>query len=137
MNGKGLIEAVAYFRTSSATNVGDDKDSESRQREAVTRFAKRNGYAIVDTFYDEAVSGSDPITERPGFTAMLERIVGRRAGDPRRNSFEVCAFGAHPGGRVRPPAGPGRHADRRRQPGVVPQPGADDGGAAADAGRVC
>ena len=76
MNGKGLIEAVAYFRTSSATNVGDDKDSESRQRDAVTRFAKRNGYAIVDEFYDAAVSGADPITERPGFTAMLERIVG-------------------------------------------------------------
>ena len=76
MNGKGLIEAVAYFRTSSAANVGDDKDSESRQRDAVTRFAKRNGYTIVDEFYDPAVSGSDPITERPGFIAMLERIVG-------------------------------------------------------------
>jgi DNA invertase Pin-like site-specific DNA recombinase len=76
MNGKGLIDAVAYFRTSSATNVGDDKDSESRQRDAVTRFAKRNGYAVVETFYDAAVSGADPITERPGFTAMLERIVG-------------------------------------------------------------
>jgi DNA invertase Pin-like site-specific DNA recombinase len=76
MNGKGLNESVAYFRTSSATNVGEDKDSESRQRDAVTRFAKRNGYTIVDEFYDAAVSGADPITARPGFTAMLERIVG-------------------------------------------------------------
>ena len=25
MNGKGLIEAVAYFRTSSATNVGETR----------------------------------------------------------------------------------------------------------------
>ena len=42
----------------------------------MTRFAKRDGYAIVEEFYDAAVSGADPITERPGFTAMLERIVG-------------------------------------------------------------
>jgi DNA invertase Pin-like site-specific DNA recombinase len=76
MNSNGLIAAVAYFRTSSATNVGEDRDSESRQRDAVTRFAKRNGYAVVDEFYDAAVSGADSITERPGFTAMLERIVG-------------------------------------------------------------
>ena len=30
--------AVAYFRTSSASNVGDDKDSLKRQRSAVQRF---------------------------------------------------------------------------------------------------
>ena len=76
MNGKGLIEAVAYFRTSSNTNVGPDKDSEKRQRDAVTQFAKRNGYAIVDEFYDAAVSGADPIDERRGFAAMLDRIAG-------------------------------------------------------------
>ena len=34
------VEAVAYMRTSSATNVGDDKDSERRQREAIEGFAK-------------------------------------------------------------------------------------------------
>jgi DNA invertase Pin-like site-specific DNA recombinase len=67
---------VAYFRTSSATNVGADKDSEKRQRAAVTKFAKSNGYVIADTFYDASVSGADPINERPGFVAMLERIAG-------------------------------------------------------------
>jgi hypothetical protein len=30
----------------------------------------------VDEFYDAAVSGADPIAERPGFKAMLDRIVG-------------------------------------------------------------
>ena len=28
------VEAIAYMRTSSATNVGDSKDSEARQRKA-------------------------------------------------------------------------------------------------------
>jgi hypothetical protein len=33
--------AVAYLRTSSATNLGSDKDSERRQREAVQAFTKK------------------------------------------------------------------------------------------------
>jgi DNA invertase Pin-like site-specific DNA recombinase len=70
------IEAVAYMRTSSATNVGDDKDSERRQRLAIEGFAKAAGYAIKDWFYDAAVKGSDPVTSRPGFAAMLDRIAG-------------------------------------------------------------
>jgi DNA invertase Pin-like site-specific DNA recombinase len=69
-----LVEAVAYLRTSSATNVGQDKDSERRQRIAVERFAKRAGYHLVDWFYDAAVSGGDDIKARPGFAALLDRI---------------------------------------------------------------
>ena len=38
--------AVAYMRTSSATNVGGDKDSEKRQREAIDNFAVRAGIEI-------------------------------------------------------------------------------------------
>jgi DNA invertase Pin-like site-specific DNA recombinase len=67
--------AVAYLRTSSATNVGSDKDSDKRQREAIQAFAKRAGFEIVAEFYDQAVSGKDPIEGRPGFKALLERIV--------------------------------------------------------------
>ena len=37
--------AFAYLRTSSAANVGVDKDSAKRQREAIASFAKRAGYA--------------------------------------------------------------------------------------------
>src|SRR5918995_2014032 len=68
------LEAVAYLRTSSAANVGADKDSEKRQRAAVQAYAKRAGIEIVDEFYDAAVSGADPIDQRPGFGAMLKRI---------------------------------------------------------------
>jgi len=73
--GKQQIEALAYLRTSSATNVGNDKDSDKRQRGAIEAFARANGYTIVGEFYDAAVKGADPITERPGFSAMLDRIA--------------------------------------------------------------
>src|SRR5215813_1599478 len=69
------IDAIAYLRTSSAANVGSDKDSDKRQRAAIASFAKAHGYRIVDEFY-AAVSGADPVTERPGFKAMLDRIAG-------------------------------------------------------------
>jgi DNA invertase Pin-like site-specific DNA recombinase len=72
---KTPIEAVAYLRTSSSTNAGPDKDSDKRQRAAITAFAKAHGYTIVAEFYDAAVSGADPIGERPGFRTMLDRIA--------------------------------------------------------------
>ena len=73
---KEFIKAVAYLRTSSAANVGADKDSEKRQRAAIEAFAWAAGYELVDSYYDEAVSGADQVTSRPGFTAMMERIAG-------------------------------------------------------------
>jgi DNA invertase Pin-like site-specific DNA recombinase len=68
-------DAVGYMRTSSATNIGEGKDSGKRQRTAIQSYAKGAGYSVVDWFYDAAVRGTDPITERPGFAAMLERIA--------------------------------------------------------------
>src|SRR5213076_880456 len=65
----------AYLRTSSATNAGPDKDSDKRQRAAIAAFAKSHGFDIADEFYDAAVCGADPIAERPGFKAMLDRIA--------------------------------------------------------------
>ncbi|WP_457094949.1 recombinase family protein [Microvirga sp. P5_D2] len=73
---KDSIKAVAYLRTSSAANVGADKDSEKRQRAAIEAYARSAGYELVDSYYDEAVSGADHVTSRPGFTAMMERIAG-------------------------------------------------------------
>jgi DNA invertase Pin-like site-specific DNA recombinase len=67
-------KVVAYMRTSSAANVGTDKDSEKRQRMAIEAFVKRAGFDIVDWFYDPAVSGADPIEARPGFSALLDRL---------------------------------------------------------------
>jgi Sulfatase/Resolvase, N terminal domain len=71
---KNRAPALAYLRTSSAANVGTDKDSEKRQRQAIQGFANRAGLAIVEEFYDAAVSGADPIETRAGFAALLDRI---------------------------------------------------------------
>lgn len=57
-------------------NVGADKDSDRRQREAIATFARRTDYELIAEFYDAAVSGADAVDSRPGFAAMLERIEG-------------------------------------------------------------
>jgi hypothetical protein len=54
MKHKEKVKAVAYIRTSSAANVGADKDSEKRQRAAIEAFAKRSGFVLVDEFSDPA-----------------------------------------------------------------------------------
>jgi DNA invertase Pin-like site-specific DNA recombinase len=64
--------ALAYLRTSSAAALGGDTDI--RQREAIQRYAKANRIEIVEEYYDQAVSGADPIEVRPGFSEMLSRI---------------------------------------------------------------
>lgn len=66
--------AVGYLRTSSASNVGDDKDSQARQRGKIERYAAANGIEVVQWFYDPAVSGDDNVDDRPGFSAMLDHI---------------------------------------------------------------
>jgi DNA invertase Pin-like site-specific DNA recombinase len=58
------------------TNVGEDKDSAKRQREAIEAYAKTAGYAIVGEYSDDGVKGADPVDQRPGFAAMLKHIAG-------------------------------------------------------------
>src|SRR5215468_5315512 len=70
-----MAPAFGYLRTSSAANVGEQKDSERRQRAAVEAFARSTGYQVVGWYRDPAVSGTDPVTARPGFSAMLEELV--------------------------------------------------------------
>lgn len=69
-----ISKAFAYLRTSSAGNVGEDRDSGKRQLAAIAAYAKRAGVEIVETYYDAAVKGTDPVNERPGFADMLETI---------------------------------------------------------------
>ncbi|KRA41610.1 recombinase family protein [Pseudoxanthomonas sp. Root630] len=73
---KSLVPAVAYLRTSSASNVGEGKDSHLRQTAAIEGYAKRAGYVIREpAYYDAAVSGADPIDVRPGFRALLSYLA--------------------------------------------------------------
>src|SRR3954453_15489447 len=76
MSAKNRTQAGTYLRTSSAANVGEDKDSAVRQRLAIERYTKAAGLEIVAEFADEAVSGADPVETPPGFAAMLARIEG-------------------------------------------------------------
>jgi DNA invertase Pin-like site-specific DNA recombinase len=76
MSRNDLTKAIAYFRTSSETNVGDDKDSLKRQRAAVTAYAARAGYQVIAEYSDDGVKGADPVDQRPGFAAMLAHIAG-------------------------------------------------------------
>ena len=79
-NSKALkAKAVTYIRTSSAANVGVEKDSDKRQRHAIAAFAKRAGLELVGEFNDAAVSGADHIETRPGFVAMLAYVASNGA----------------------------------------------------------
>lgn len=71
--------AVAYFRTSSATNVGQDKDTLARQEAAVQACAAARGLELVGSYYDAAVFGADPIDTRPRFAAMLAYMLSNGA----------------------------------------------------------
>lgn len=69
------LQAVAYLRTSSATNIGLGKDTDQRQRVAIEAYAKRANIDLVAEYYDAAVSGADPVDQREGFAAMLQWIA--------------------------------------------------------------
>ena len=69
-----MESVIGYYRTSSATNVGEDRDSLTRQQDAVRGYAKTHGMQVVAEYYDAAVSGTVPVHERDQFTAMLSYI---------------------------------------------------------------
>jgi len=66
--------AVGYMRTSSQVNAGD-KGSKARQRAAIKGYAKQAGFEIVGWFYDEGVSGTVPVGNRPAFEAMMTKLL--------------------------------------------------------------
>jgi len=74
-----MKSAAAYYRTSSQTNVGHDKDSLKRQEDAVRGYAAAHGIKVVREFYDAAVSGADPVDSRPGFSDMVAYMLGNGA----------------------------------------------------------
>ena len=64
-------KCVSYYRTSSLTNTGEEKDSLKRQKYVVNRFCNKNGYEIENEFYD-TLSGDREILSRPKFVEMME-----------------------------------------------------------------
>ena len=62
--------AIGCLSTSSATNVGEDKDSD--------KLGGRQAYRLRDhrLVLRCGVSGDLEVSERPGFTTMLDRVDG-------------------------------------------------------------
>src|SRR5262245_23387687 len=73
---KNWVPALAYLRTSSATNVGEGKDSDKHQREAIEACARYAGHELVEAFHDAPVSRADPRDTRAGCRELLHRLVG-------------------------------------------------------------
>ena len=73
-NTSTLKPVVGYYRTSSATNVGEDRDSLPRQKSAVHDYAKTHDLEVVAEYYEAAGSGNDPVDQREQFTSMLGYI---------------------------------------------------------------
>ena len=64
-------KCVSYYRTSSLSNVGQEKDSLKRQKSVVHSFCNNNGYEIEGEFY-ETLTGDGEILARPNFLKMME-----------------------------------------------------------------
>src|SRR4051794_8168807 len=65
-------KAVSYLRVSGKGQI--EGDGFPRQREAIARFGKRNGYELVDEYRDEGVSGTKELADRPGLATLLDRV---------------------------------------------------------------
>ncbi len=65
------MKPVAYYlRTSSAANLHGD--SRTRQEAAIRAYAIQCGLNLVQGFWDQAVSGADPISDREGLTLLID-----------------------------------------------------------------
>ena len=66
-----MNRCVSYYRTSSLTNVGTEKDSLKRQKSIVHRFCKNHNFTIENEFY-ETMTGDSEILSRPVFSEMMD-----------------------------------------------------------------
>src|SRR5689334_22306494 len=69
-------EAVSYVRVSSRGQASQDKDGVPRQRAAIAACAKKMRLQVVEEFADLGVSGTKSLGERPGLSALLQRVLG-------------------------------------------------------------
>jgi DNA invertase Pin-like site-specific DNA recombinase len=69
---KQYLTAVSYLRVSGRGQLRGD--GFPRQRDAINRFAKANGYRLLEEFRDEGISGTRELDDRPGLAALLDRV---------------------------------------------------------------
>jgi DNA invertase Pin-like site-specific DNA recombinase len=72
--------SAAYIRTSSLANAGEDKNSYARQLQAIKAYAKQTKKTIdpKHIYYDEGVSGTVPVEQRPQFKRMLTMFASAK-----------------------------------------------------------
>jgi site-specific DNA recombinase len=70
------LRAVGYVRAS----TDDQKLTPEAQRDAIERYARDRGIAIVSWFEDLGVSGATPLEKRPGIMAAIDALPRERAG---------------------------------------------------------
>ena len=75
-----MKRAIGYCRVSTDGQLGEDKFGLASQKEQITKYAKDNGYEIIEWFMEEGVSGVSD--DRP----ELDRIV---YGDVTNPPFEA------------------------------------------------
>jgi hypothetical protein len=100
----GEDQGCRLWRTSSAANVGSDKDSDKRQREAIQRYAKSAGYEVVGEFFDAAVSGADLAADAGQICARHVHRAG--AQEARRRTVRCAPEWSVPASRPRPVSRP-------------------------------
>ena len=65
-------KALAYLRVSGKGQI--NKGGFPRQRETISKYAKANGFEIVQEYRDEGVSGTKELEHRQGLAALLDHI---------------------------------------------------------------
>ena len=62
---------VSYYRTSSQSSIGSDKDTKKRQKHSVDTYTKSKRWKVIKEFYDKGISGTLDVLNRPSFVEML------------------------------------------------------------------
>jgi DNA invertase Pin-like site-specific DNA recombinase len=68
------MKAFSYLRVSGKGQV--DGDGFERQRQAIAKRAKADGFEIVREFIDAGISGTKDMDERPALSDLFAAIVG-------------------------------------------------------------
>ena len=68
------MKAFSYLRVSGKSQV--DGDGFDRQREAIKKRAKADGFEIVREFIDAGISGTKDMDNRPALSELFAAIVG-------------------------------------------------------------
>jgi DNA invertase Pin-like site-specific DNA recombinase len=73
-----VLRLIGYIRVSTSGQAEDGYGLDV-QRDAIHRWANREGHHVVDVLADEGVSGTLPVQDRPGLLEALARVRAAEA----------------------------------------------------------